>query len=631
MLVVGLLPCSAYAFELTELPDQRIPTWPSADFPYSVCFELSDDAGQRLSSASRRAFDSWAYAAQGALRPHYRGPCAEAGPESAGISIRALEAWDPRFGESQRAVAYAWLRYDTASAEVLDADVLLNAEGFRLGDGSGGSFDTQSVVLHELGHVLGLAHSCGLPGRTYASCFSVPDEPPGQRLQILEAVMAPTLSPGTLRRSLGADDLAGLASLWPGSSELRPQIASVNRACPEGLWQIELRASAPAAAEVFIRQANGVWGHRQVRAMGAVLEVLGPEPAPGVFDLVVEDGATGTYDAWVDLSAPAPCAPPEPGEPPVPVVPPEVAGCQCVSDLAPMAGRDGVWAVMVLGLMVWFRDRFRARRGLPAALLVLGLVSPGVAEAFECSRTGGAVGPSLIWQEREVPWFAGPQLFALIEDEAVGESEVMASFAAWEDAECSDLMFPYQGVSNVRAGFDDDGSDTNAVVAISQGWPYQSGAIAVTTTAYDPQNGVVVDADIEFNAVNFRFIKVEEDTMCGQATNIMDLRNTLTHEIGHVLGLEHPPNLARYAESTMFASAPACETKKRTLAADDVEGLCFIYPAAEATQQCYPADGPHFVVVEQDDGFGGCQSITASAGMVWCLVLGLVGLRRRRR
>jgi hypothetical protein len=54
------------------------------------------------------------------------------------------------------------------------------------------SFDVQSVALHELGHVLGLEHS-----------------------DVEDAVMAPTLSFNATRRSLAADDVAGLHQLYP--------------------------------------------------------------------------------------------------------------------------------------------------------------------------------------------------------------------------------------------------------------------------------------------------------------------------------------------------------------------------------------------------------------------------------
>lgn len=639
---LGLIaPSSAGAYELYQTPGGVNLFWLTASLPYAVCFDPGLAEGQALASASRRAFDTWAFGSEGGLWPQYLGPCSTPDPGDGLITVSEDQSWDPAFGEPDRAVAYAWVHYDANTGQMRDADVHLNAENFQFGDLDPGAFDRESVVLHELGHVLGLAHSCGLPGGQYPSCFSVPDDPPGRRLEILEAVMAPTLSPGTARRDLGADDLQGLVQAFHGGMGPRPIIQGLSRACPDADWRLQLSTRSPDALEVFVRQANGVVGRRTVERVPGAWRIRGPEPAPGVWDLVVFDPATRTYDAWVDLEAPAPCPGPvdagatNPNPKPNPTHS-DSGGCNCISDPPTLSGRSMAGLVMLVGLMLRRRTRrkSRPRRGsgpvLVAALLSV-LCLPQSAAAFECSRTGGTTGPSLVWAVREVPWYAGPKLFAITGDEVVGEAEVRGSFAAWEDEDsaCSDLMFPFKGVAQVQAGFDEEGNNENAVVVVEQLWPYQSGAIAVTTTAYDPRTGVVVDADIEFNRVNFRFVAVDADTMCGEATNLMDLRNTLTHEIGHVLGLEHPPNLARYAESTMYASAPACETKKRTLDADDIEGLCFIYPAGAATQPCYPADGPSFIVVAKDDGFGGCQSVPGEALPLWGLLLG--GLLRRRR
>ena len=56
------------------------------------------------------------------------------------------------------------------------------------------SFDVQSVALHELGHILGLAHST-----------------------VNDAVMSTSLSFNETRRALTSDDLAGIAQLYPAA------------------------------------------------------------------------------------------------------------------------------------------------------------------------------------------------------------------------------------------------------------------------------------------------------------------------------------------------------------------------------------------------------------------------------
>ena len=55
----------------------------------------------------------------------------------------------------------------------------------------------------------------------------------------------------------------------------------------------------------------------------------------------------------------------------------------------------------------------------------------------------------------------------------------------------------------------------------------------------DPSDGVIVDADIEMNAVNNQFVEIGKTLPASDGRNQTDLENTLTHEIGHLLGLDH--------------------------------------------------------------------------------------------
>ena len=199
-------------------------------------------------------------------------------------------------------------------------------------------------------------------------------------------------------------------------------------------------------------------------------------------------------------------------------------------------------------------------------------------------------------------------------------------------------LIKFRDVSWCRPAVDDDPPRCHA-----------DSAAGLTTAVYvddesSPRDGAIVDADIELNGVNFA---ISDNGMTTSTSPCKaELANTLTHEVGHLLGLEHPCRVgndpervdgegravpmcsavlgnAAITEATMFNFQECGETKKATLEPDDVNAICAIYPAGEDPGTCDAVGEPT-----------GCCS-AANTGVPLVPVLGALGfgaleLRRRR-
>ena len=164
---------------------------------------------------------------------------------------------------------------------------------------------------------------------------------------------------------------------------------------------------------------------------------------------------------------------------------------------------------------------------------------------------------------------------------------ITASFDRWNAPTCSYMSFEMGGFTDEdRVGYNPyTGSEGNANVLMfrDEVWEHDRGILALTSVTFRPSTGEILDADIEFNGVDYNFTTTNDAQRV-----VIDVANTVTHEAGHFLGLDH----STAPESTMYATAPIRETKKRTLDQDDVNGVCEIYPLdlAPASQLCMGAE-----------------------------------------
>lgn len=179
---------------------------------------------------------------------------------------------------------------------------------------------------------------------------------------------------------------------------------------------------------------------------------------------------------------------------------------------------------------------------------------------------------------------------------------------------------------------------------------YSPAAAGLTTAVFvddssSKRDGAIVDADIELNGVDFA-IALSGQTL-GTESCLSELKNTLTHELGHLLGLEHtclatgdPPrvddkgnavpscnqamqqNVTAIIDATMFNYQNCGERSKESLEADDIAAVCGIYPSADDPGTCEPVGEP-----------GGCCNTGGAAQPLGSALLGLLVLSRfwRRR
>jgi MYXO-CTERM domain-containing protein len=208
------------------------------------------------------------------------------------------------------------------------------------------------------------------------------------------------------------------------------------------------------------------------------------------------------------------------------------------------------------------------------------------------------------------------------------------SMESWTEVTCSYTELVYGGLTDeVRVGYDqcDGASNVNIIHFVRSGWTHQDGALALTSVTYDMRTGEIVDTDIELNDDQFEFTATNNPLLVH-----IDVRNTITHELGHVLGFDHTDDV----EATMFPTAPERETSKRSLGQDDIDAICDTYPSGTVSVVCSdaslgyfeaPFDGPGSTCTA-DDGCGCSTAPESTSG--WALGLSILGgllLMRRRR
>jgi len=174
------------------------------------------------------------------------------------------------------------------------------------------------------------------------------------------------------------------------------------------------------------------------------------------------------------------------------------------------------------------------------------------------------------WKVTPEPWFVNPanardvlsdnfvltKLSNSIQKwEAASSTDILGSGTITTDILVADTALPIDNVNEVYfANIDSPGA-----IAVTIVWGIFNGP---------PSQRELVEWDQVYDDVDFNWSSSGE-------TGKTDFENIATHELGHSVGMDHPPDSC--TEETMFASALPGETKKRDLNAGDIAGIDGLY------------------------------------------------------
>lgn len=165
------------------------------------------------------------------------------------------------------------------------------------------------------------------------------------------------------------------------------------------------------------------------------------------------------------------------------------------------------------------------------------------------------------------------------------EQVMKSAFASWTSAACPGGGTPQMQVTEAAPAVCDEheynqsAGNANIILYHDDVWPYEgqsNSTLALTTVTYNLDTGEIYDADMELNSADNQF------TLGTTGTIDFDLPSIVTHETGHFLGMAHSHDMT----ATMWPEYVPGTTTLRKLSADDIAGICAIYPPTPANNDC---------------------------------------------
>ena len=189
-------------------------------------------------------------------------------------------------------------------------------------------------------------------------------------------------------------------------------------------------------------------------------------------------------------------------------------------------------------------------------LVTLALLAPLVASAFVVNKTHSR---EIKWPVRNVSFLINPD-----SGPAGASAAIQAGMTTWSTVPGANFHLTSAGATS-RTG--DTRDDHNVC---SFGDLGADGTIAQSSFWFNPNTGVLGESDIVFNTHYL--------WSASGAPGRYDVQNVATHELGHSLSLDDLSGPS-HSEKTMYGYTAPGETKKRSLEADDIAGICHLYPA----------------------------------------------------